>query len=70
MNATDRKAVRIQARLKWEAARERVDFALKPPDGRPVGEAAEIEAAVRVAQAALETLRSAFGVESGRDAED
>jgi DNA primase len=50
----------VQARLQWEAACERLSFALDPPPGVPPGEAPEVAAALRLVQAALEELGRAF----------
>lgn len=59
---------RLHAKLKWEAACERMAFALDPPEGARDGEAPDLDTAVRLAQAALEALRSAFNV--GNSAHD
>ncbi len=50
----------VQARLKWEAACERLAFALDPPPGVPAGEAPDIADALRLAREALEEIRKAF----------
>ena len=50
----------LQARLQWEAACERLAFALDPPPGMPAGEAPDVAAALRLVQAALEEIRRAF----------
>ncbi|MEJ8825081.1 hypothetical protein WKW80_24140 [Variovorax humicola] len=52
---------KLQARLKWEAACERLAFALRPPSGAPP-DAPDVNSAVKLAQAALEEVRQAFGV--------
>ena len=59
----DKKTARVSARLKWEAACERLAFALNPPAGIPAEDAPDLETAVRLAQAALEEIREAFKVE-------
>lgn len=58
-------AARVQARLKWEAACERMAFALEPPTGIPVEGAPDLESALRLAQAALEEVRAAFQDDAG-----
>jgi len=59
---------RVHARLKWEAACERMAFALDPPKGLSDDDAPDLASAVQLAQAALEALRSAFNV--GNSAHD
>lgn len=50
----------VQARLKWEAACERMAFALDPPAGLSDADAPDLDSATRLAQAALDELRAAF----------
>lgn len=61
----EQKAARIQARLKWEAACERMAFALQPPTGASTKGAPSLEAALQLVQAALEELRAAFLEDAG-----
>jgi hypothetical protein len=56
----DKKAAKTQARLKWEAACERLAFVLDPPEGCS-GDPLDLEEAVRLAHAALEEVRTTFG---------
>ncbi|RZL91973.1 MAG: hypothetical protein EOP82_11390 [Variovorax sp.] len=57
----DTDAARLQARMKWEAACERLRFALQPhPDMAREG-APNLEEAVTLAQSALEEIRTAYG---------
>jgi hypothetical protein len=50
----------LQARLQWEAACERLAFALDPPPGVSAGDAPDIADALRLAREALEEIRKAF----------
>ena len=53
-------AAKLQARVKWEAACERLRFALQPhPDMAREG-GPDLEEAVALAQSALEEVRAAF----------
>ncbi|MBT2324761.1 hypothetical protein J7E62_20695 [Variovorax paradoxus] len=60
----EKKAPQTAARLKWEAACERLAFALQSPDGAPADSTLGLEEAVRLAHAALEEVRAAFGADS------
>jgi hypothetical protein len=53
-------AAQLQARLKWEAACERLAFALSPPNGTEKAQELDFEAAIQRAHAALEELHEAF----------
>ena len=59
----DKKTAQVSAKLKWEAACERLAFALNPPPGMPTEDAPDLETALRLAQAALEEIREAFTVQ-------
>jgi hypothetical protein len=59
----EKKAAKTQARLKWEAACERLSFALDPPEGSSA-DSLDLEEAVRLAQAALQGLQAAFSADS------
>jgi hypothetical protein len=63
--STDKKAERLRAKLHWEAACERLAFALSPPAGTDAREAPDLAAAFALAQAALVELRAAFEDEAG-----
>ena len=53
-------ATRLQAKMKWEAACERLRFALQPhPDMAREG-APDLEEALELAQSALEEIRVAY----------
>ena len=60
----EKKASRTQARLAWAAACERLGFALRSPDEAPAGSAPDLEAAVRLAHAALDEVRAAVVAQS------
>jgi hypothetical protein len=57
---TDKKAQRLRAQLQWEAACERLAFALSPPAGMDPSKAPDLQAALALAQAALDELRAAW----------
>jgi hypothetical protein len=59
----DKKTAQVSARLKWEAACERLAFALNPPTGMPAEQVPDLETALRLVQAALEEIREAFNVQ-------
>lgn len=59
----DKKTAQVSARLKWEAACERLAFALNPPADIPTGDTPDLETALRLVQAALEEIREAFKAE-------
>jgi hypothetical protein len=59
----DKKTAQVSAKLKWEAACERLAFALNPPAGLPAGQAPDLETALDLVQAALEEIREAFTVQ-------
>ncbi len=61
----DKKGMQLQARLKWEVACERMAIALNPPAGAGVDGVQDLDAALRVAQAALEEIRKAFSNPDG-----
>jgi len=66
----DNKSAQLQARLKWEAACERLAFVLHPPTDAPAQEGApDLESTLQLAQAALEEIRRAFGSEPGAEAD-
>jgi hypothetical protein len=60
MPSMDNKGTRLQARLKWEVACERMAIALNPPDGATLDGVYDLEAALQLAHAALDEIRKAF----------
>lgn len=59
-------AERVQAKLQWQVACERVAFALTPPEGLASSDGhVDLQEAIRVAQAALERLHTAFADDPG-----
>lgn len=69
-NPMEKKLARIQARLKWEAACERMAFALAPPAGVSIEGAPDLGSALQLAQAALEEVRAAFQEEQAEPGQD
>ncbi len=59
----DKKTAQVSAKLKWEAACERLAFALNPPPGLPAGQALDLETALGLVQDALQEIREAFSVQ-------
>lgn len=53
----------LRAKLRWEAACERLRNSLQPPRGAPFGTAAERIAAYLLAQEALEEVRETFDID-------
>lgn len=61
----DKKPDPLKARLKWEAACERLAFALAPPAGQVAADAPDVASAIALVQAALEEVRQAFAADCG-----
>ena len=66
----DREPAKLQAKLRWEAACERLAFALHPRPDMPAEDLPQLDEAVRIAQHALDEIRRAFGVDSGGESHE
>jgi hypothetical protein len=63
MRPMDRSAERLRAKLQWEAACERLAFALSPPPAAAGQAPPDLGFALKLVQEALDALRAAYAAD-------